>query len=925
MKKLLFISAFVLSSFLGLCSHVIGGQLHYTHLGNDLYEVTLTLYRDCSSDTEFDDPVSIGAFNSDGDLVENLEIDLSDAIITDVEPESYSACFIAPLGLCIEEGIFTGTVTLPSIPGGYTLTYQRCCRNFSIVNVPTGTDVGITLTTTIPGSDVADENSNLEFLTQPPFVICLNAPFSFDHSAIDSDGDIITYELCAPLNTNVNGSYINPPGAPDYPELTYFAGYSANYPLDANPAFAIDYNTGLLTGTATALGQYVLGICMTEWRDGIAISTTNRDIQLNVTTCDPIDPPVILDQEDTCSGLTVQFENGSDTDMIFHWDFGVDGLESDTSNVYAPAYTYDTPGTYDIMLIANPGLPCADTAYSTYFSSPALLPAISSFSFDCSSGELLYDFEASGGTNNNAEFLWDFGAEANPASSDELITSDVDLGLPGSTVTVSFSVSQDGCIETVTTTIEIPEDVVAAIEPQDTFCDGYSYSYTNESENATSYEWDFGESAFGDNSAAINPSYTYSDTGLYFVQLIANAPNMCPDTATTSMLIYGLLDPYFDDQEAQCFEGNNFSFAAEGASTDQAIYTWDFGPDAIPANSSIQNPNNIHFDQPGIYEVTLTIAENDCLEEYTSEIEVIPNPEFDVDADTLKSCVNGVAHFHDYSVASDPISYLWDFGDGTTSTASSPNHLYESTGVYDVSVLLETTSGCIESASFIFNDIVEIVAPPTAGFTLSQTAFSLLGAEVDITSTAEDAIGCTYVMSDGGISDDCDFHYSFTESGVITITQTVYSADGCTATVTGSVIISGFIFYAPNSFTPDNDGLNDHWIPEMTGIQDYHLQIYDRWGDVIFETHNQWEPWIGDVHGGDYYAQNDVYTYHVVLSDLVGQPHEFRGHIVVVRQDSRLSKIQYQLKFVLQIQDTPIFQSLCREFITRVLQSRYGN
>lgn len=111
-----------------------------------------------------------------GTLVYNLEIDFHDSIVSSVETESYNACFMAPLGLCVEEAIYVGTVSLPPIAGGYTLTYQRCCRNFSIVNVPTGTDVGITLTTDIPGTELTTINANPEFATHPPLVVCLNAP-----------------------------------------------------------------------------------------------------------------------------------------------------------------------------------------------------------------------------------------------------------------------------------------------------------------------------------------------------------------------------------------------------------------------------------------------------------------------------------------------------------------------------------------------------------------------------------------------------------------------------------------------------------------------------------------------------------------------------------------------------------------------------
>ena len=108
----------------------------------------------------------------------------------------------------------------------------------------------------------------------------------FDHSATDIDGDSLVYEFCNPLLTNVPGFYINPPGAPDYPDLVFNPGYSFDYPINSDPAFDIDPETGLITGTPTLMGQFVVGICVKEYRDGVLLSTTNRDFQFNVTQCD---------------------------------------------------------------------------------------------------------------------------------------------------------------------------------------------------------------------------------------------------------------------------------------------------------------------------------------------------------------------------------------------------------------------------------------------------------------------------------------------------------------------------------------------------------------------------------------------------------------------------------------------------------------
>jgi gliding motility-associated-like protein len=862
-------------------SHIIGGSIHYEIISGNTYEITLTLYRDCSSDTQYDDPASIGIFDSSGDLVYNLEIDVADAIINDVEAESYNACFMAPLGLCVEEAIYTGTAVLPPVAGGYTLTYQRCCRNFSIVNVPTGTDVGITLTTEIPGPELVAINANPEFATHPPLVVCLNAPFVFNHAATDADGDQLVYEFCAPLNTNVNGSYINPPGAPPYNGLSYNAGYSPTYPIDASPAFAINPNSGLITGTPTSLGQFVFGVCIHEYRNGILINTTNRDFQLNVTVCDPVDSPVIASQENICSGLTVEFSNESLNEMTFFWDFGVDEISTDTSNLFEPSYTYAEPGNYEIMLVMNPGLPCADTTYATYISSPDLEPAIAEIVFACQENQLLYQLIGTGGTGNETDFLWEIENEEGISVFNEAVLHDLDLGEHGETVQLTFSVSEVGCTESISQTIEIPEAVIASIVPQSTFCDGFGYQFENSSVNATMYSWNFGES--GSSSMDIEPFYMYSDTGLFHVRLIAQAESLCPDTAYIDMLIYGLLDPWFEAPASQCLDGNQFDFEAMGASTNIAIYDWDFGESAVPLFSNSSTPSGIHFLEEGFHLITLTIAENDCLESYIDSVEVIRNPVFGAEADTTEGCGTVTAVFHGTSVYEYPVQYVWDFGDGTLGSGTNPSHEYTSAGIYDVSVVASTSNGCPDSANILLDEVVIVHPNPIAGFEILGSSDDFIESYIEVTSVATGAVASNYFISDGTTYNAFDFTHEFTQSGIITITQTVESEYGCVASAVGAVIINGYVFYAPNSFTPNNDDVNDVWIPSVIGAKTYHLQIYNRWGEMIFETTDHKQPWIGEVHGGEYYAPDGVYVYNVVIEDLVGLPHDFRGHITLFR------------------------------------------
>ena len=155
-------------------THIVGGDLHYEYLANDNYRVVLKVYRDCATSfTDFDDPAAIGIFDSNGNLVINLQIPLADAVISDVPVETGNVCLDPPDGICVKEAIFSAEVNLPPIPGGYDFAYQRCCRNTTLVNTESNDDLGMTLFAHLPGPEVVAVNSNPYFNQYPPLVICM--------------------------------------------------------------------------------------------------------------------------------------------------------------------------------------------------------------------------------------------------------------------------------------------------------------------------------------------------------------------------------------------------------------------------------------------------------------------------------------------------------------------------------------------------------------------------------------------------------------------------------------------------------------------------------------------------------------------------------------------------------------------------------
>ncbi|MEM1214696.1 MAG: PKD domain-containing protein, partial [Bacteroidota bacterium] len=347
-------------------THIVGGEMGYTCLGDNRYEIRLTIYRDCffgNPDAYFDDPASIGVFDVNNQLLQDIRVDLmADDTLS---PVLTNECLVIPPDVCVHTTTYRTTVELLPRPGGYQLAYQRCCRNQTINNIIDPLATGATYGVVISERALEECNSSAEFLQWPPLYICADEPIFFDQSATDVDGDSIVYRLCTPLQgadpTNPRPQPPNPPpyqevvwNDPPYNEDNMLNGFSGD------PVLAIDPVTGLLTGTPNTVGQFVVGICAEEYRNGELISTTRRDFQYNVGVCGVI-TSAFFAPEVQCDGLEVSIVNQSEGTENFAWLFGDPAAPLGMSVEVNPSFTFPDFGTYPITLIAAPGSACADT------------------------------------------------------------------------------------------------------------------------------------------------------------------------------------------------------------------------------------------------------------------------------------------------------------------------------------------------------------------------------------------------------------------------------------------------------------------------------------------------------------------------------------------------------------------------------------
>lgn len=713
MRNWIFTILFLFFGHAAMATHIVGGEIYYNCIGNNLYKITLKVYRDCGPGnnlgTGFDPYASVGIYDSGGNLQQTLSMPFPGAkqlpVIID------NPCFIVPPNICVEEAEYTDVVTLPPKPGGYDIIYQRCCRNPTIVNIINPGSVGATFSAHIPDTAVSCNNA-ANFKQFPPLVICQDDSISFDHSAVDTDGDSLVYSLCTPTHGGSQSNPApNPPTSPPFSNVPWKTGYSGTYPIDASPSFKIDSQTGMLTGKATKTGQYVVGVCVSEYRNGKLLNLNQRDFQFNVTQCQVQSVAAIAEQQIYCDGRTVSFTNNSQNASEFYWSFGDPNSSSDTSTIISPVYTYQDTGLYTVMLIANPGRFCADTSYKTFRVDPPLYPE-------------------------------------------------------------------------------------------------------------------------------------------------------------------------FDVPSPQCFQGNSFNFEADGKYGPNPEISWDFGSSAKPDSSNLEKPQGIKFSSEGFFPVTLTISEFGCERSYTDIVKVYPHPEAGIGLEEEEGCKPFEVKFKNTSTAWTNLKYQWEFSNGEFSTDKNPVVIFEDTGKYDVKLTVRTTSGCIDTSEVFRENLITVNPTPVAEFTATPLETSMYEPEISFFDHSDGNIDCIWFFNDSLFLNSCpsSFSHSFQDTGNVWVSLVVSNEFSCKDTTLKMIRINPeYTFFIPNSFTPDGDGLNEVYKPKVYAAREYEFFIFDRWGHLMFKTSDPEKGWDGRISGGDEIAPTGTYVYMVETIDQKNRPHNYTG------------------------------------------------
>jgi gliding motility-associated-like protein len=325
-----------------------------------------------------------------------------------------------------------------------------------------------------------------------------------------------------------------------------------------------------------------------------------------------------------------------------------------------------------------------------------------------------------------------------------------------------------------------------------------------------------------------------------------------------------------------------------GNLSNNAVFNWDFGQFSNPQTSSLSAPQNVNFTSTGIHVVTLTVTDGTCSSPaYTDSIEIFEMPIANFTGDNVEGCPPLNVDFQNLSSDYGNQTYQWNFGNGNTESGFDPDYSYEESGNFSVTLTVTTENGCV--AEYISHSMITVYPEPQAGFNVNPNVLTTAQPMANIIDESSGAISWFYSLGDGDTSYQRNLTHNYYEPGDYTLSQRVVNQFGCVDVATYQLKVEPIItFYLPNAFTPDGDGNNEIFKCYGLNIVEFRMEIYTRWGELVFESNDIDLGWNGKKFNEKdrVMSQQDVYAVVVYVRDTFDLPPKRIDHrVTLVRYD----------------------------------------
>lgn len=595
------------------------------------YRLGLNYYIDCNSSI-IEDQFTFTIFNNAPPyaFVENADAPLISQ--TNIQNCNLQACYpcinFIPT-VCYKIIRYEVIVELTPSVTGFIVSKQRCCRINNISNlIDPSDDIGATYTINISGvvAGIANAHNNKspQYRFNDTSIICGNNPFSINFSATDADGDSLVYSF-KDAYSGGNPTNSNPPTAstPPYATVPYLFPFSGSQPLGSSAT--INPVTGIISGTAPASGEYVLSIGVDEYRLGIKIATSRKELHLKITDCSPVSAtldPVFT----TCGDLTLAFRNQSDNSSIQNWFWSFDDPASgtnDSSISQFPSHTFSSAGIYTVRLIVNRGLPCIDSAFQVVNVFPGFFPGFAPLPPYCVGQAITFDDTTSTNYGVVSNWSWNFGDASTLADTSRLPNPVYTYNTPGTYVVSLTSGNSKGCKDSTFRVINVLPKPTLTVFPRDTsYCGLDSIRLT--ATGGGNFSWTPNTFITGANTAT---PFVFPTTSTKYFVTLDNMGCQSRDSVRITPVL-NLTNAITANPENIC-AGDSLTLTG---SSNYSNVSWQWSPSVSVA--SLTSQNTLAFPVTNTTYTLRTKWGNNCIATATKAVNVNPFASPDAGRDT---------------------------------------------------------------------------------------------------------------------------------------------------------------------------------------------------------------------------------------------------------------------------------------------------
>lgn len=532
-------------------------------------------------------------------------------------------------------------------------------------------------------------------------------------------------------------------------------------------------------------------------------------------------------------------------------------------------YRFDSAGTYLVPLLAtSPLVETCNQTETVQYQVEVRPASVTGFDISYQDCSLLEDVRFTGNEkfdNGDNIYQWNWVFAPGDSAIGRIVSKEYTAGKYSVQL---LAIDSAGCVSDTVNTFSltakpaIPEFKIVSTDS----CAGATFVFEEASPETgpNNWYWDFGANdtlTVFDNSPISRQLLQHGTT---LVKHVAKVNETCiSDTATALQVVHPNPEAAFNMPGFVCMppgsaQFTNASVIADGSSLG---YTWFFG-DGTPPN---YNKDPLHtFSKAGNYTVSLTVTSSQgCLSKVSQVFSnFLEKPLASFNISEEKVCLGTTIRFEDGSSApgSNINSWSWYFGDGSQSNMKEPSKLYLAPGNYGIKLVVKNTEGCVSDTA---TGLVQVYPQPVIDAGPSFVVKE--GTEVILQATSNGEQFTFRWSPATGLNNPNILQPTLTATtdGVYTLTAT--GENNCTASDYLTVTVQRGIV-VPNAFSPNGDGINDVWkIRNIELYQDAGIDVFDRYGGIIYRANGSTRPWDGTIKGKP--APVGTYYYIINLKD----------------------------------------------------------